>query len=67
MKENAAVTAERKRLAEQYASGLADGYAQMAAPLPAFYAQKTLIQLTAYERGYFVGQQLAMEEAQYGK
>jgi hypothetical protein len=62
MIDNASVEAEKARIRAQYEQGQADGYATQAAPLPGFYTGKPLIMLTAYERGYFVGRQLAMEE-----
>jgi hypothetical protein len=63
MKDNASIEAEKARIRAERERGQADGYANPGRPLPGFYLSKTLIMLTAYERGFFVGREIAMEES----
>ncbi len=60
--ENVHVTQEKQRQAAEIERGLQEGYDGAIKPLPPFYSQKTLVQLTAYERGHFVGRELFMSE-----
>lgn len=65
MNENASIAAEKRRIAEQYANGLSDGYADVLGPLPAWFFTHPPAQQTAYQRGWVVGRELALEEAQH--
>lgn len=62
MIENLDVQNQKARTKAQYEQGLQDGYDSLGKPLPGFYSAKTLIRLTAYERGYFCGRELARED-----
>lgn len=66
MNDNASVEAEKQRQRAQYEQGLQDGYDSLTKPLPGWYMSKPLVMLTAYERGWFVGRELAKEEQGYG-
>jgi hypothetical protein len=64
MNENTNIRNEKARTKAQYEEGLQAGYDSLTKPLPVFYATKTLVMLTAYERGYFIGRELAREETE---
>lgn len=61
-RENASVTAERARLKAERLAGMQEGFAANPNILPDWYSNKTLVNLTARQRGYFVGRELRIEE-----
>lgn len=62
MNENNGVEAEKRRLQAEYDRGMVDGSYAVTKPLPTWYFQKTLQTLTAYERGYWFGREIAIQE-----
>jgi len=63
---NTNIQRELDRLKAEYAAGLEEGYDADPNRLPAFWHSKTLMQLTARERGFFVGRELRIEELSMG-
>lgn len=62
---NAHVQTQLERLRSEYEEGMDEGYSANPNQLPAWWHTKTLVQLSARERGYFCGREvrLAEEEA----
>lgn len=60
--DNASVEAEKRRNQAEYDRGVLDGDSSLTKPLPGWYFGKTIHTLTAYERGYFFGREIAMQE-----
>lgn len=63
-RENATVTAERARLANEFEAGQQDGYAANPNPQPEWYS-KPYMHMTARQRGWIFGQLL--QEWERGK
>lgn len=57
-RENATVTAERARLANEFEAGQQEGFDAPADMLPVWYFDKPVVRLTARQRGYVFGKLL---------
>lgn len=62
--DSASVEAEKRRIEADYDKGVLDGASALTKPLPGWYFDKTIHTLTAYERGYFFGREIAMQEVE---